>query len=66
MKKLLVTVVAVLLMLSGTISVSAAGLKDVFSAQYYSDQYKDLKTAFGTDEAMLFQHFVDYGVKEGR
>ena len=66
MKKLLVTVVAVCVMLTGTLNVSAAGLEDVFSAQYYSDQYADLKAAFGTDEAKLFQHFLNYGAKEGR
>jgi len=66
MKKIFVTVVAVLVLLSGTANVSAAGLEDVFSAQYYADRYPDLKAAFGTDEAMLFQHFLDYGVKEGR
>ena len=44
----------------------AAGLRDVFDAKYYADQYPDLKAAFGYDEEALFQHFVNNGLKEGR
>ena len=44
----------------------AAGLKDVFDAKYYADQYPDLKAAFGYDEKALFQHFMNNGLKEGR
>ncbi|MGM9553061.1 MAG: RICIN domain-containing protein [Faecousia sp.] len=42
-------------------------LKDwVFDAFYYANQYPDLKAAFGTDEQKLYDHFVKYGIKEGR
>lgn len=66
MKKIIVTVVAVILLMGSTLDVSAAGLRDVFSAKYYADQYADLKAAFGYDEEMLYQHFLKYGLKEGR
>ena len=38
----------------------------MFNATYYSNNHADLKSAFGTDEAKLYQHFLDYGIKEGR
>ena len=66
MKKVLVSVLAVVLLVGSTFSVNAAGLRDVFSAKYYADKYPDLKAAFGYDEEMLWQHYQDYGLKEGR
>ena len=50
----------------GALTVSAAGVSDVFSAGYYADKYGDLKTAYGTDEAALLNHFITSGAKEGR
>lgn len=38
----------------------------VFDAAYYSNKYPDLKAVYGTDQAKLLQHFVDFGMKEGR
>lgn len=38
----------------------------VFDPIYYSNTYSDLKAAFGTDSAKLFNHFCVYGMKEGR
>lgn len=38
----------------------------VFDADYYSRTYPDLAAAFGTDENALFNHFVSYGIQEGR
>lgn len=38
----------------------------VFNATYYANKYSDLKNAFGTDGQKLYQHFLDYGAKEGR
>lgn len=66
MKKVIVTVIAAILLVGSTMGVNAAGLRDVFSAKYYADKYHDLKAAFGYDEEMLWQHFLDYGLKEGR
>ena len=42
-------------------------IKDlVFDAAYYSEIQADLKAAFGTNEEQLYQHFLEYGIKEGR
>ena len=38
----------------------------VFDADYYLKTYPDLKTAFGNSKSKAFQHFVKYGMKEGR
>ena len=55
-KKLLVLGVVTAMFISSTLSVSAAGLKEVFNAKYYADTYPDLKAAFGYDEKALYRH----------
>ncbi len=38
----------------------------IFNPTYYSDKYSDLKKVYGTDVTKLFNHFLNYGMKEGR
>ncbi len=38
----------------------------VFDSGYYHDHYGDLANAFGSDSVALFEHFVRYGMDEGR
>lgn len=38
----------------------------VFDPTYYVNKYADLKKAFGTNTSKLFDHFVNFGMKEGR
>lgn len=38
----------------------------VFNPTYYAEKYSDLKAAFGTDEKKLFEHFIMFGMDEGR
>lgn len=38
----------------------------VFNATYYAERYPDIKAAFGSDSGALLQHFVNYGMNEGR
>lgn len=38
----------------------------VFDPTYYANKYPDLKKAFGTNSAALFNHFCSNGMKEGR
>ena len=45
---------------------SAADYSAVFDAGWYSEKYADLKAAFGTNEAALLDHFLTFGMKEGR
>ena len=66
LKKLLLLGLTGCMLVGSTVSVSAAGLRDIFDAEYYADKYPDLKAAFGNDDEALFQHFVNYGLKEKR
>ena len=65
-QKKLVILTAVGALTVGSLSVSAAGLRDVFDAKYYADTYEDLKNAYGYDEEALFNHYVTWGLTEGR
>ena len=38
----------------------------VYDYNYYINKYADLKKAFGSDQSKALQHFVNYGMKEGR
>lgn len=38
----------------------------VFNADYYANKYSDLKKTFGTNATKLFEHYVNFGIKEGR
>jgi len=38
----------------------------VFDPMYYANSYSDLKRHFGTDATKLFNHYINYGIKEGR
>lgn len=44
----------------------AATLKDIFDEKYYADTYADLKAAYGYDREALWQHFITFGLSEGR
>ena len=37
-----------------------------FNAQIYYNRYPDLQEAFGYDEAKLYEHWLTFGIKEGR
>ncbi len=65
-KKFLAFSLTVAMLAGSALTVSAAGVADVFDAGYYADKYGDLKTAYGADEAALLKHFMTNGAKEGR
>ena len=37
-----------------------------FDSLYYANRYKDLKSAYGNDPNGLYQHWLTFGIKEGR
>lgn len=37
-----------------------------FDPVYYANEYPDVVNALGTDPAILYQHYVLFGIKEGR
>lgn len=65
-KKVLVFAIVAVMLVGSTLSAHAAGLRDIFDAKYYAEQYADLKEAFGDDEEALYNHYVTYGFNEGR
>ena len=38
----------------------------IFDPVYYYDHYTDLQTSIGRDDAKLLEHFIHYGMAEGR
>lgn len=65
-KKVIVLTVTLVLFASFTLNVSAASLKDYFDAKYYASLYPDLQAAYGDDEEGLYEHYITFGIKEGR
>lgn len=59
-------------LLCGSFTVEAAPGKQVklskvtFDAEFYYNTYPDLQAAFGMDEAALYNHYLNFGLKEGR
>lgn len=45
---------------------SNSAYQAVFDAEYYYNTYPDLQATLGNSTQKLFQHFVKYGLKEGR
>ena len=66
MKKLIALSLICGLTMSSGMTVNATGMEDVFDAEYYADNYEDLYDAFGYNEELLYKHFLEYGLKEGR
>ena len=66
MKKWLLAAVVVTMLWTTGLEASAAGLEDVFLAEYYADTYEDLKEAFEYDAETLFEHFIIWGLSEKR
>ena len=51
---------------SQTIQQSQTTQDLLFDAKFYADKYPDLRQAFGYNEAQLYNHWITYGIKEGR
>lgn len=41
-------------------------IMNLFDANFYANKYSDVKRAYGTDSSALLQHFMTYGMSEGR
>lgn len=39
---------------------------ETFDSNFYAEMYPDVKAAYGTDVKLLLQHYLTYGIKEGR
>lgn len=65
-KKIMGCTLAAVVSLCNVMGVSAATLKDIFDADYYASEYSDVKEEYGDDAEALWNHFVTYGLAEGR
>ncbi len=66
-KRVMVTVPCACLLLGSSIRTEAASYsKTIFDSEYYYNTYTDLQAAFGYDETALYNHYIQFGIKEGR
>ena len=52
--------------LNASSSTNTSAYSAVYDYNYYINKYGDLKAAFGNDQQAAYQHFLTYGMKEGR
>lgn len=57
---------AAVVLAASSLNVSASSAENCFDAGYYAASYKDLRAAFGEDESALYNHYLQYGINEGR
>ena len=66
-KVLLVLSATMVTLVGSVLPVSAAPTyADLFDAEYYAGVYSDVAAAYGDDEEALFNHYINYGIYEGR
>lgn len=68
MKKSLRVILAVIMILGCIIpAITADAYGPNFDPVYYANKYPDVVQVFGTtDPEVLYKHYLDYGIKEGR
>lgn len=49
-----------------SINRNAYAAEDLFDPAYYAAAYQDVVNVFGTDPEALYNHYLNYGMKEGR
>lgn len=69
-KSILMTIMSVCLFWGTGMEAEAAKkiiLSEItFDAEYYYNTYPDLQAALGKDERRLYEHYLNFGIKEGR
>ena len=65
-RRVLALGVAMATVLSSSMIVSAMDLKDIFDAEYYAQENPDIAEKLGTDAKVLYKHYVNNGLAEGR
>lgn len=56
----------VLLLNTNIVYAEGVDYKSIFDAKYYADKYPELKATYNYDEEALYNHFLFFGMKEGR
>ncbi len=65
-KRMLGTLLSVILVFFNSVSVSAAPSREQFDPDYYASMYPDVRAVYGNDAEALWNHFITYGFAEGR
>lgn len=65
-RRILSTAPSQIIKTSLSVAPSQAIQDPLFDAKFYGDKYPDLRQAFGYNEAQLYNHWITYGIKEGR
>ena len=65
-KRLAAALAVSVMTFSSAVSVSAAVPEGLFDPEYYAATYADVKAAFGNDAEVLYRHYLEYGIQEGR
>lgn len=65
---LLVLSATMVTLLGSVLQVSAAApsYAGIFDAEYYAETYSDVAAVYGDDEQALYNHYLTYGIYEGR
>lgn len=66
MKKFISLVLVLTMIIVNSITIVFAESNYLFDADYYAIKYPDLMRAFGTNKAALYNHWNNYGKREGR
>ena len=65
-KKWLASALSAGMLAASSLGVSAGSLEEHFDADYYSSKYEDLQQVFGGETKELLNHYLTYGLEEGR
>lgn len=69
-KRLILSLIAGVLMITSAMPVFAAPKQmadgNMFDVEYYATSNPDVASVFGTDETMLYSHYINCGKIEGR
>lgn len=63
---IMITVNSVLPAVAKTDSGTQESYQQSFDAEYYYNTYPDLQQAIGNDPQKLYEHYITFGIKEGR
>lgn len=64
MKIQIISTLTIVIVLANIFSMTA--LANGFDANYYANKYPDVVSVLGNDPTVLYNHYVNYGSKEGR
>ena len=65
-KKFFISFLLLFLININVVFASNVDYKSIFDAHFYADKYPELKATYNYDEEALYNHFIFFGMKEGR